>query len=1572
MFFNPMNILNTFEAPGLFAPEEIEPHVVTLREAMNQDTSYNGPRKVYNYFTYQIQKYLRLVLVMDSEDSQFTMRIQSNPAILNACDIIWKTNYIPTTFVRIAQQLVGSEIIKQLPNAKGLLKAFIKSHRQFSGVTPLHFTNFVTLFNDIYTSNRDKINGQQDRLNAGLTKLAEAEETVKVLSAEATEKRKVLAKKRVENEENMKSIEQNMDKAVKQKSVVKKIQNKIDAENEKLAVQQEQIDKQFAKVKPLIKSAEAAVKKLSSRHLNSIRQFPNPPPAVKHVLEAVLRYMGNTEVSWKAMQRFLGTKGVVQQILNFDASSVSNQVMKTVVQCMNENPDSFKESVISRVSKDALPLAKWVVANVEYAKIATKVKPLTDKQNALKSKSRELLAHQQRYQKALDALNAKTKKLQENFAKSNQEAAVLQVGLDEVENTLNSAMSLLGKLGDEKTRWGKSTQEAASILKELPNRALLAAAFIVYLGGMSENMRMEHVEGIRDLLGISSFDIRNFMRTESELLKYKQQNLPSDNLSQENAVIILDALQYPLIIDPAQQASQWLENYWKENSNDQGEKRKVVVTNTQHPTFSNSLELAIRFGHILIIQDVDKIEPVLMPIIRRELAVHGQRKTLQLNKDKIIDFNENFRMYLVTRISNLELPPNISPLLTTVNFSVTRSGLEGQLLGITIKNENPQLEQQKSALLQKEETYKIELAELENKLLDELAKSKGNLLENVELIEQLNEIKQRSQEIFTSLQESAKVKEEIENNRNGYRSFAKAGSTMFFLVRELNSINPMYQFSLSGFLRLFSRALGQGDKKSTLEVRIALLTNELQKIVYNYYSQALFKRDVLIFGVYMVQQLYSTSIPQEQWDYFIGRVNVSQSVGYVDISPPTWMNPTRSEAFKDMVKTLPEFAQGLDLNNDHIWSQWIRSKDCTVAPYSVSKKLKPFEKLIMMKVFRPDQVYSSMEQYVIQSLNLKNAHSNTFDIEHTFKHESSPSEPILLITTPGADPTQELEEVAKRIVGSSNFNQIAMGQGQTDIALDMLEKCAKEGEWLCLMNLHLVVSWLPILEKKLSLISNPHENFRLWLTTEVHDHFPEILLQQSLKITFESPPGIKQNLLRIYKNWDDAYLKKGNISRAQLLFMTSWFHAVVQERRSYIPQGFTKFYEFSSADLRAAVDIIEEMMDSSQQIDFDRIYGLFEQAIYGGRIDNIYDIRVLRTYLHRFFSRSLIGSSQSLSMKSELLKGFPMPSTNSIHEYSGFIEKLPNQDPLEAFQLPANSNRVVQTHRADYVTKQLKYVANASSSGIVENTSASAGGHWMDKIQPVINYWNSIVEVNRGVLFLQSKLPESNLVLPVQAFIHLEYQQGLELCKLIEQSINDIQDVRSGNSLETPLIKENVQALLEDSVPNAWAKLWDIGPEQSQLFLKQVVEKTVAIAQMYNSEGFLNEMAINLKYFFNPDVFLNAFKQQSARTRNVPVDNLKYLATIWEGQPSAASLKDQMGLSIQIEGLLLQGAGFNGASLSELSSDAPPVSVMPRCYLSWMPEKDIEKFTKNELHQSSVSLPIYLTSQRENNIAQFT
>ena len=45
----------------------------------------------------------------------------------------------------------------------------------------------------------------------------------------------------------------------------------------------------------------------------------------------------------------------------------------------------------------------------------------------------------------------------------------------------------------------------------------------------------------------------------------------------------------------------------------------LEILSNQDPKFNTNIELAIRFGKVLVIQEVDGIESMLVPILRRDL-----------------------------------------------------------------------------------------------------------------------------------------------------------------------------------------------------------------------------------------------------------------------------------------------------------------------------------------------------------------------------------------------------------------------------------------------------------------------------------------------------------------------------------------------------------------------------------------------------------------------------------------------------------------------------------------------------------------------------------------------------------------------------------------------------------------------------------------------------------------------------------------------------------------------------------------------------------------------------------------
>jgi dynein heavy chain len=66
--------------------------------------------------------------------------------------------------------------------------------------------------------------------------------------------------------------------------------------------------------------------------------------------------------------------------------------------------------------------------------------------------------------------------------------------------------------------------------------------------------------------------------------------------------------------------------------------------------------------------------------------------------DKEIEYNPQFRLILHTKLANPHYKPEMQAQATLINFTVTRDGLEDQLLAEVVKAERPDLEDLKVSL----------------------------------------------------------------------------------------------------------------------------------------------------------------------------------------------------------------------------------------------------------------------------------------------------------------------------------------------------------------------------------------------------------------------------------------------------------------------------------------------------------------------------------------------------------------------------------------------------------------------------------------------------------------------------------------------------------------------------------------------------------------------------------------------------------------------------------------------------------------------------------------------------------
>ena len=63
--------------------------------------------------------------------------------------------------------------------------------------------------------------------------------------------------------------------------------------------------------------------------------------------------------------------------------------------------------------------------------------------------------------------------------------------------------------------------------------------------------------------------------------------------------------------------------------------------------------------------------------------------------DKEVEYNADFQLILQTKLANPHYKPEMQAQTTLINFTVTRDGLEDQLLAEVVKAERPDLEELK-------------------------------------------------------------------------------------------------------------------------------------------------------------------------------------------------------------------------------------------------------------------------------------------------------------------------------------------------------------------------------------------------------------------------------------------------------------------------------------------------------------------------------------------------------------------------------------------------------------------------------------------------------------------------------------------------------------------------------------------------------------------------------------------------------------------------------------------------------------------------------------------------------------
>lgn len=165
------------------------------------------------------------------------------------------------------------------------------------------------------------------------------------------------------------------------------------------------------------------------------------------------------------------------------------------------------------------------------------------------------------------------------------------------------------------------------------------------------------------------------------------------------------------------------------------EKNGLRVIKFSEKDFSNTIKLCLESGYPVLIQDVDiTLDPSIDPILGKQYFEDKSGGLFIRFGDKVISYDKRFKLYISTKIPNPHYLPEIFIKTNVINFTVTFEGLEDQLLGDVVNNENPEVEERRNLNIRRLAEYKGQLKRLEDEILRMLAESRGEILDNVELI----------------------------------------------------------------------------------------------------------------------------------------------------------------------------------------------------------------------------------------------------------------------------------------------------------------------------------------------------------------------------------------------------------------------------------------------------------------------------------------------------------------------------------------------------------------------------------------------------------------------------------------------------------------------------------------------------------------------------------------------------------------------------------------------------------------------------------------------------------------------
>jgi dynein heavy chain, axonemal len=1602
------NLLNSGDVPNLYAVDEVEQIMNGVRPVCKAAGIMDTRDNIMDLYIRRVREHLHIVLAFSPIGSTFRNRCRMFPALVNCCTIDWYNAWpaealasVASAFLTKADESLGvQDYVEQLTEMcvtlhKGVETAsgaFLRTQGRRNYTTPTSYLELLRLYFTMLGEQRISVEAKISRYSGGLKKIAEANTMVAELKVKLTEMQPKLKQAQADTEALLKQLavdQKEADAAAAQASL-------DEAETAKVAANVKAIKDDCAKdleeAMPAYNSAIKALDTLDKKDIQEVKSFPKPPALVAKVMDAVCILLG-VKPGWDEAKKLLGDMKFLDNLRSYDKDNIDPAIIRKLAKYVKD--PEFEPDTVAKTSSAAKSLCMWARAMHKYDSVAKTIEP---KKQKLAEAEHELSTAQailMEKRTALAAILARVAELKRSYEESVAKKEELEATSHATQLRLDRARKLTEGLGSESERWKAAAEQLRQDRHNLVGNMVLAAGCIAYIGPFTAEFRKSLTSKWAAhcvTLGIPvdpRFDLSRILSDPVTVREWNIQGLPADSFSTENGLFATRGRRWPLMIDPQGQANKWIKNMHRDNN--------LQVIKLTESDFLRTLENAIRFGQPVLLENVEEeLDPALEPVLLKQVFKKQGLLVLRLG-DTDVPYSDDFQFYITTKLANPHYMPEVCVKVTVINFTVTKRGLEDQLLVDVVAHERPELEEKKDALIVSIASDKRQLKEIEDKILQMLADAGDDILDDEALIDSLARSKETSTAIAKRMTEAERTTEEINEARELYRPVAKRGSVLYFVIASLAAVDPMYQYSLQAFSRLYSLRIERSTPSDVLETRLKILIDDITLSFYVNVCRGLFETHKLLFAFLVAVEVERAAlvVSDGEWKQFMlgaqaaaaaissdGGAAVSAGLAMPkSCSTATWALSDKAWValilLKDAAPQLTEIARHVS-EHPAEWAAFASHPDMHLErlPGGLDASLTTFQRLLVLRAIREDRTTVAVREYVKRVLGGSFTEAPPFDLMGAYE-DSTADVPIIFVLSPGADPIDYLLKLAAdKGKAGPGFRSISLGQGQGPVAERAMNEARRTGDWVCLQNCHLAVSWLPRLEALLEQFagaeSSCHPDYRLWLTSMPTSRFPVPILQTAIKLTQEPPRGLKANLKRTFLDVTDeqwaACSKPHEFHK--LLFALGFYHAVCLERRKYGAIGWNIPYEWMQSDLKTGQMNLRMYLDEQPNVPYETLIQITGEIIYGGRVTDDKDNRTNLALLRRYYCPETVTEEGYAFSESGIYRA---PVEGSLEDARGFVDSLPADDPPEVFGLHENAAITLRQKESNELVATIIQIQSSgagggsSSGGGGDDDAEEGGGKAPDASSPdetVRSVAHSVSSRLPAELTKRGAHPETFAKIEdgstnsLGVFCEQEMDRFNALIRTVRRSLAELDKAIKGLVVMSPALEEMYQAFLFQKVPPAWANVAYPSLKPLGSWIEDFFSRVGSIAS-WVSHGPPKSFWIS-GYFF-PQGFMTGALQMYARKTRIAIDTLTFATNVMPFHEGSVEKTPEDG--VLVHGMYLEGARWDPEK--KLMGEMLPGVLFDRMPCVWLMPVVTETFTAG----SDYAAPFYKTSERRGTLS---